>query len=505
MAGRGRQPGGMPTFRAGVLAIALIALVTYFVFSGANPFSHRFELNAVFQTSSNLSTRSPVRIAGIEVGKVKEVKALSNGTSRVRMELDKRALPIHADAQLKIRPRLFLGGNFVVDLNAGSPSAPVLKDGATIPLTQTQAPVQLGDVFADLQANTRRDLQIALQELAKAFDDGGADGIRGTITYLEPAYRRLALASDASLGEEPTRDVQRVLRGTQRTSGGFARDEQSLKDLVTHLGQTVGALAQQDTALQASVPALRDTLRTAQPALTSLNGMFPSLRTFAREALPGVRRSGPLLEAAVPAIQQARALVGEAELRGALRALRSRMPSLVRLTDISKPVFEQGRAASRCTARVLVPFISQDFPDPDYPANTGTVNQKLMRSLVGLAGESRTFDGFQSYFHVSQVPSPGQVRPAPPPDPTVPPRHRPDVPCENQQPPNLDAPAAKVVPTESGGGGLIPLPKGSRPKSFAPPLAVRRKALLEARRIFDRHWVKLERKRDRLLRHGGFK
>ena len=204
----------MPTFRAGVLAIALIALVTYFVFSGANPFSHRFELNAVFQTSSNLSTRSPVRIAGIEVGKVKEVKALSNGTSRVRMELDKRALPIHADAQLKIRPRLFLGGNFVVDLNAGSPSAPVLKDGATIPLTQTQAPVIL-DPF-DQSLDNANLVVVAPAGAGKSFTvkllalRQLVNGVDCIIIDPEDEYRPIAHAVDgqiirlaASSGHQP--------------------------------------------------------------------------------------------------------------------------------------------------------------------------------------------------------------------------------------------------------------------------------------------------------------
>src|SRR5919198_6166762 len=112
----GRRRGyqaGISAFRAGVIALISIALVTYFVFSKSNPFSHPFELNAVFQDSSNLAPRSPVRVAGIDVGKVVDVKTLPNETSKVRMQLQKRALPVHADARLKIRPRIFLGGNFV--------------------------------------------------------------------------------------------------------------------------------------------------------------------------------------------------------------------------------------------------------------------------------------------------------------------------------------------------------------------------------------------------------
>jgi hypothetical protein len=39
----------------------------------------------------------------------------------------------------------------------------------------------------------------------------------------------------------------------------------------------------------------------------------------------------------------------------------------------------------------------------------------------------------------------GRVEPAPPQDPTVPPPHRPDVPCETQEPPNLAAPAGSAL------------------------------------------------------------
>ena len=52
-------------------------------------------------------------------------------------------------------------------------------------------------------------------------------------------------------------------------------------------------------------------------------------------------------------------------------------------------------------------------------------------------------------FHVQGVNplklSTGRLEPAPPPDPTVPPPHRPDVACETQEPPNLAAPAGSAL------------------------------------------------------------
>src|SRR5207245_10430898 len=65
----------------------------------------------------------------------------------------------HSDATAKIRPRIFLEGNWFVDLQPGSPSAPTLSSGATLPITQTADPVQLDQVLDALNTDTRANLQ----------------------------------------------------------------------------------------------------------------------------------------------------------------------------------------------------------------------------------------------------------------------------------------------------------------------------------------------------------
>ena len=47
--------------------------------------------------------------------------------------VDEEGLPLHEDATITIRPRLFLEGNFFLDLRPGSPSAPDLPDGGDDP------------------------------------------------------------------------------------------------------------------------------------------------------------------------------------------------------------------------------------------------------------------------------------------------------------------------------------------------------------------------------------
>ena len=224
---------------------------------------------------------------------------------------------------------------------------------------------------------------------------------------------------------------------------------------MTDLNTTAGAIASQDTALEAAVPALRDTLREGYPALGELNAALPTLRTFAREAIPGVRSSVPALDAAIPWFTQARGLVQQSELKGLAADLRHAVPSLVKLNTRLVPFLQQLRALSSCTNHVLVPFMESDIPSIEEGNSGHSVRAQINRSFVGLAGESR-----ERRREHAGLPHPGREpvqardrarssRRAPL-DANMPPPHRPDVPCETQDPPNLNAPGGDA--TLYGGG-----------------------------------------------------
>jgi ABC-type transporter Mla subunit MlaD len=166
----------------------VLAVLVYFGFSKDIPFTHGYRLNAVFETSNNIRLNSPVRIAGVNVGKVKAIdRKADTNTAIVTMEIKDPGLPIHKDAEAKIRPRIFLEGNFFVDLKPGTPSAPILDDGDTLPITQTATPVQFDQILGILQSDTRKNLQLTLQGLGDALnrkpsaaDDANADpDVRG--------------------------------------------------------------------------------------------------------------------------------------------------------------------------------------------------------------------------------------------------------------------------------------------------------------------------------------
>ena len=445
------RDNGMSPFRAGVLALVVLALFAYFGFSKSNPFSNPYEFKAVFNDVNNLKPKSPVRIAGVEVGKVTKVAPVESGkgAAEVTMELQDKGLPIKKDAELKIRPRIFLEGNFFVDVEPGSPSGDDLPDGGVIPVTQTAAPVQFGDLLTALQRDTRTDLQTFLREYSKGLSNGGAEGFNEAIHYWKPAYLNSSLANDATLGQDPDRDIQRLLKGQQKTFAALVKDESALKGLVTNFNVTAAAFAREDVALAASVPALRDTLRIGYPALASLDSALPSLRAFAHDALPGVKSSDPTLAASLPFITQARLLMSEKELRGTARVLRQTIPDLVGFDKTSVPFLRESRALSACTNNVLVPFMDLKIPNPETGNEAENSDQpvraQLQRGMPGLSGESRLSDGNNQFFHAGVTPPGTRVRPGPPPDGgSMPMPHRPDIPCESQELPNMHAPGGPI-------------------------------------------------------------
>ena len=355
---------------------------------------------------------------------------------------------------MKIRPRVFLEGNFFVDIKPGSPSAPTLDSGKTIPTTQTAAPVQFGDVLTALQTDTRADLQVFLKEYSKGLEGKGAEGFNEALRTGPAAFRSTAVASDALLGLEPTKDLQRLFRGQARTFAALNEDENALKGLVTNFNTVAGAFASQDAALERSDPGAGPHAagRLARAGLAELRAADAArvlTRGAARRALQRPDAGG------VAAVHPARRACwsGPTELRGTAKQLRLQIPNFVGLSRSSVPLLGQARALSSCTNAVLVPFANSRVPDPDEPQQN---NQKPLtqanRGFVGLSGESRVSDGNLSYFRTSAVAPPTNVRPAAPSDGgRQPPPRRPDVACETQEKPNLNAP----------GGSLLQFPVGS--------------------------------------------
>jgi virulence factor Mce-like protein len=396
-----------------MIALLVVVFALYAAFVHKYPWSNPYELNATFANASNLAVNSPVRVAGVTVGKVTKITTKEGSSaSVVTMALNNDALPIHKDAEAKIRPRIFLEGNFFVDLKPGSPSSPTADSGEVIPMSQTFSPVQIDQVLGVLQSSTRKSTQRLIQGYGDALDgkprpgedrladpatrgQTAAQSLNDSLDTAVPALKNVSIVNEALLGVEP-HDLSKLIRSSGQTSEILARHEDTLKDLITNFNTTMGAFASQATALQTSIRLLPGVLTAADSALLHLNTAFPPLRAFSREILPGVEETPATVDAAFPWIAQTRKLVSPSELGGLVNDLRPTVANLAAATNASIQLFPQVDLVSKCFTKVVLP--TGDIKIDDPPLSTGVENYKeFWQALTGLSGESQNFDGNGSY------------------------------------------------------------------------------------------------------------
>jgi ABC-type transporter Mla subunit MlaD len=405
-------------FAAGLIAIVVVVIGTYLAFAKHVPFvTHHYQLKAVFQNATNLRTNSPVRIAGVEVGTVKKVSAYKeNGTATgaavVTMSLNKNALPIHKDATLKIRPKLFLEGNFFVQLSPGSASAASLDSGSTVPVPPTSTAVKIDPVLTSLQANTRANLQKLLAGYGDAINGKPLPGedadqvpeVRGltagqalnkSLNYSGRALRGTSLVNQGFMGED-IHDLSKLVASTQKVAAALNSNEGVLQDFITNFNRTMAAFAAQQNNLQTSIGLLGPVVTKAHSTLLHLDQSFPPTRAWAREILPGVRETAATIDASFPWVAQARKLVSPAELGGLVNELRPSIHDLAGVTDESLKLIPQLDLINRCATKVILP--TGDVPIQDGFLTTGLPNYKeFWQAMVGLSSESSNFDGNGQY------------------------------------------------------------------------------------------------------------
>jgi ABC-type transporter Mla subunit MlaD len=483
----GRHYTGPPPWVFGVIILVLIGIGSFLAYTKKLPFtSPGYEVSAVFDNAATLRATSPVRIAGVKVGEVTGVEP-EGDAAKVTFTVDDSGQPLHTDAEVSIRPRLFLDGNFFLDVRPGSPSAPELADGETLPITQTSTAVQLDEVLTALQAPTRRGLQRLLDGYGTgltyeptAADDADQDPIvagetaakslNDAFKYGGPAGRGTTIVNTALLGEHP-HDLSGFIKGFGVTFGKLASREKDLSDLVTNFNTFAGALAAESTNLSRTIEELAPTLEQTESSLADLNDALPAVRALAIESLPGFEELPATIAAGNPWLDQTNALLQDSELGGLAKLVRKASPPLAQVSATTKGFFEQQTALARCVSDVLVPTGDQVIND-DF--STGEPNyREFLYSTVQLAGESQGFDGNGPYVRFESggggvlvkgqnpggVPGFGplaqgnslnfaNVQEAPegqqPYLPDAPPPYRPDVPCASNPVPDVNGPGAAV-------------------------------------------------------------
>ncbi|UTI66674.1 MlaD family protein [Paraconexibacter antarcticus] len=329
----------------GLLVFALLCggatLAVWRSFGGSVPLQARgYPFSVDLKQASNLQVGAAVRVAGVDVGHVTAVTPAGRG-ARVTAELERRYVPLHADAHAIPRLKSLLGEAYL-QMTLGTPSAPAVPDGGRLAAANVADVARLDDVLDTFDPATRAGVRTlaagwarALRGRGPALSDalGNAPGAAGSLADAATAldHQRSALSAIIDHGGAVLEAVGRrqgavralITQGDAVFAATAARDRdltgvvRDLPPTLAQLRRTAGQLDRSVPALDAATRALVPPARALRPALTAtrralpsverlFNAATPVLRT-AHRGLPAatrtVRRSGPTLAAAHAALR----------------------------------------------------------------------------------------------------------------------------------------------------------------------------------------------------------
>jgi phospholipid/cholesterol/gamma-HCH transport system substrate-binding protein len=162
---------------------------------GTSIFYPKFELNTVLRTSNGLVKGAPVRLSGVEVGKVGEIALVGLTTDqqvRVQLMIEQRAWHlVKKDSRATLGTIGMLGDKYI-EVTPGTLELPELSPGDTIPGHVAGDLLTIIDKAPDMLGNLQ-DLSSALGRLARHLE--GEQGTVGKLLYSDSLYQSLMSAS----------------------------------------------------------------------------------------------------------------------------------------------------------------------------------------------------------------------------------------------------------------------------------------------------------------------
>ncbi|MBN8868711.1 MAG: MCE family protein [Solirubrobacterales bacterium] len=410
-----RNWGGPGPLFFGLLAVILVLVGLWLAFTKTIPFtSPGYEVQATFRNAVNIAVKSPVRIAGVNVGEVTGLEQKGDNTV-VTFTVDDEGRPIREDASAQIRPRLFLEGNWFVDLDPGTPESKEMPDNGMIPVGNTATSVQVGDLLRTLQTPERANIQRLLESLGtglnskptatqdltfEPFVQGLSGGEALNLAYRrgETAARGTAIVNAATLGTQRN-DLGNLLRGLARVTGAVNERGDDIQGFVTNFATFTGALAAESENLGLTIQKLGPTLVVARRALTSLNASLPALRGFAIASRPGLNELPRTIRVTRPFLRQLQKLLTKPELAGLATIIQRSTPSAARSAAATLELLPQLRSFGLCIADTISPTGNQVIDDGSF-SNGQKASREFLYAAVNSAGGSNMVDGNGAYARI---------------------------------------------------------------------------------------------------------
>lgn len=232
---------------------------------------------AEFADASGLVSGEEVRIAGIKVGTVTDIKL---GHARAIVTFTVKGVDLGQDTTAGIEVKTLLGQHFLSVTPAGSGK---LEEDSLIPLARTSTPVNIVPAFQQLTTQTQ---DIDTAQVADAFD-ALSETLSRTAPEMTQTLRGLSRISKSITVRDE--EIRELFARTSQVSGVVAARDADIAQLLTDTNtvlaelnrrrETITQIISGTTSLARQLQGLvRDNSEQLQPALTKLNGVLAVLR-----------------------------------------------------------------------------------------------------------------------------------------------------------------------------------------------------------------------------------
>src|SRR5437870_5038441 len=183
------------TIRVGVLitvALAVLMVFVFFIGSESKIFARKNEYEVRFDSVAGLAEGNPVKISGVTVGVVRDIKLPRDPKQKdVDIQLmvaRKYAERIRTDSRARLKKLGLLAGDSYVDISPGNPNLAALEPGAMIPAARQTNVDQLISSGEDLVDNFVQ-ISFSMKNILSRIDRG--EGLLGELTTQPETKQRL--------------------------------------------------------------------------------------------------------------------------------------------------------------------------------------------------------------------------------------------------------------------------------------------------------------------------
>ncbi len=249
--------------------------------------SSPFVINAALSSGKAVTPGQgqTVRVSGVQVGEVGGV-TLKNGVAVVQMDIDQKYRRlIHENASVLLRPKTGLDDMFL-EVDPGTNGSPVAPAGYTIPVSNTNPPVDPDEILSSLDADTRQYLELLINGAGQGLQGKGGSELAQVLERFLPTHQDLARLN--SVVAERGAALRSLIHSLRVLNAAVAVKQVQVVQLIDASSKVFAAFANANQNVSQAVADLPGTLQQATATLQKVQRFAQIVAPATQNLIPAV-------------------------------------------------------------------------------------------------------------------------------------------------------------------------------------------------------------------------